>query len=215
MSIDIRRAMALQRKLAEKVLKELPNFRQLDYNSIKYVAGVDAAYSGGKAIGVAVLIDFNTKNLITYSVVKKIPPIQYIPGLLAFREAPAYVAAVRKLPKSPDIVFVDGHGLSHPRAMGIATHLGLVLGKPTIGVAKKRLYGEIIEESGVKYILAHGHKVGAIVSHRGKELYVSIGYKITLDDAIKFTLNLLDEKYKLPLPTALADMLSKKIARKR
>lgn len=214
-TLDIRRAMALQRRLADEVLKELPYFKPLSDDSIRYVAGVDTAYVKDTAVGVAVLIDYDSRNLVAYSVVYKKPPIPYIPGLLAFREAPAYIAAVKKLPKEPDVIFVDGHGLSHPRAMGIATHLGLVLDKPTIGVAKKKLYGEVVIENNKRYVYAHGHKVGIIITHKGKDLYVSIGYKIDLDDALRITVNLLDEHYKLPLPTALADMLSKKIARRK
>ncbi len=212
---DIKRAIALQKKLAERVISELNDFPRLSDNDIRFVAGVDAAYYKGEAYGVAVLIDYLSKNLVTYSIVKKKPPIPYIPGLLAFREAPAYIAALKRLPKEPDVIMVDGHGLAHPRALGIATHIGLVLDKPSIGVAKKKLYGLIKIEGDSKYIYAHGKKIGVIIDHRGHELYVSIGYKIRLEDAVRITKNLLDPDHKLPIPTSIADHISKKITHKR
>ncbi len=213
--VDYRRAMALQKRLAEKVLSEINVFPRIDRGSIRYVAGLDAGYSSGYAVGVAALIDYRSRQLITYSVSRKKPPIPYIPGLLAFREAPVYMAALKKLRVEPDIVFVDGHGLTHPRALGIATHIGLVIDKPCIGVAKKKLYGEIRVESGRKYIYAHGVKAGVIIEHHGKQLYISIGYKIRLEEAVEITIELLDPHYKLPLPTAIADQITKKLTHKK
>ncbi len=214
-TFNYKRAIDLQRKLAEKVLDTIKkNF--LLYNNledIRYVAGVDAGYKKGVAYGVAVLIDRNTKNLVTYSVSKKKPPIPYIPGLLAFREAPVYISAIQKLPMKPDLVFVDGHGLTHPRALGIATHIGLVLKIPSIGVAKKRLYGIERVEGDKIYVYAHGIRAGVILMHRKHKLYISIGYGITLEDAEKMVKEFLDQKYNLPLPTALADIITKRFSR--
>lgn len=213
--VDIRRAIALQKKLAEKVLNEVSNFKPIDMERIEIVAGVDAGYRSGEIYGVAVLIDYMSRGLLAYSVVHRKPPIPYIPGLLAFREAPSYISALMKLSKEPDIIFVDGHGLTHPRALGIATHLGLVLDKPTIGIAKKKLYGEIRVENGMRYLYVHGIKAGVVILHKGHELYVSIGYKIDLESALEITRSLLDPKYKLPIPTAIADQITKRITRKR
>lgn len=211
---DYKRAMELQVLLSRKVLKRIKNTPHIDLDRIRYVAGVDAAFSRDKMYGVAVLLDFKTGFLLRKTIVECSPAIPYIPGLLAFREAPAYINALKKLGIKPDIIFVDGHGLSHPRALGIASHVGLVLDTPSIGVAKKRLYGEEIIINGEKYVKAHGYIVAKIIRHRGKELYVSIGYKIRLEDAVKITEKMLKPKYKLPLPIALADVLSKKEARK-
>lgn len=211
---DYKRAMELQVVLSRKVLGELTKTPTLDLNKVKYVAGVDAAFSRGKVYGVAVLLDFKTGFVLKEVVVEREPAIPYVPGLLAFREAPAYINALRKLGIKPDVIFVDGHGLSHPRAFGIATHVGLVLDIPSIGVAKKKLYGEEIVIDGEEYIKAHGHVVAKIIEHRGKKLYVSIGYKIRLEDAVKITEKMLKPQYKLPLPTAVADKISKRVARK-
>jgi len=212
---DYRRAIRLQKVLASKALRETRNAPRISDEDIKYVVGVDAAYSKGMMYGVAVLIDYPQGNLLRYSVVEKKPPIPYVPGLLMFREAPAYISAIKKLGVKPDIIVVDGHGLSHPRALGIATHIGLVLGVPSIGVAKKKLFGEIVVEDNEEYLVAHGLRVARIITHRNNTLYISIGYKIRLEDAYRIIKNYLRPQYKLPIPTALADQLSKKIAHSR
>ncbi|MET1159688.1 MAG: endonuclease V [Thermoprotei archaeon] len=211
---DYKRAMDLQRLLARSVLREFDSFPSLDFNNLRYIVGVDAAYHRDTMCGVAVLLDYRTRMVIREAVVYRKPAIPYIPGLLAFREAPAYINAIRKLGVKPDVIFVDGHGLSHPRALGIATHVGLVLNTPSIGVAKKKLFGEIIRGGDAEYLRAHNRIVARILTHKGSKLYVSVGYKIRLEDAIKLTQELLTPHYKLPLPTALADQLSKKHIRR-
>ncbi len=205
--------MRIQRLLAEKVFESLRNPPVI--SDIRYVVGVDASYVSGRIIGVAVLLEYSSGRLVEYSIVEKKPPIPYVPGLLAFREAPAYIAAVLKLRHEPDILVVDGHGVSHPRGLGIASHLGLVLDKPSIGVAKKKLYGEEITRNSKQYLKAHGILAAQIIIHRGKKLYISPGYKITLEQAVKIIEKLLTPQYNLPLPTHLADQISKKIKREK
>ncbi len=212
---DARRAVRLQRMLAGMVLDSLGSPRDIDPSGRLRVAGVDAAFHHGMIVGVAVLVDYPSGSIIRYSVVEKKVHVPYIPGLLAFREAPAYIAAVRKLGEKPDILMVDGHGLTHPRGLGIASHLGLVLDLPSIGVAKKRLYGEERSEEGHTYIYAHGLRAGEIIEHRGRKLYISIGYAVTLETAVTITKKLLRDNTKLPIPTEAADKISKKIARQK
>ncbi|RLG80606.1 MAG: endonuclease V [Thermoprotei archaeon] len=206
--------MELQQYLSRRVLEELDSFPQLNLDKLQYIVGVDAAYHKDLMCGVAVLLDYRTGFVLKEAVVYRKPAIPYVPGLLAFREAPAYIAAIKKLGAKPDVVFVDGHGLSHPRAFGIATHVGLVLNTPSVGIAKKKLYGEEKIEDGERVVWAHGRVVAKVIEHRGKKLYVSIGYKIRLEDAVKLTKKLTVDKYKLPLPIALADQLSKKFVRR-
>jgi len=207
---DYKRAVMLQEMLASRVLSMLPRFPSIDPSRIKIVAGVDAAYRGGMQIGAAVAVDYGTGELLDYVCQASTPPIPYVPGLLAFREAPVYIKALRRLRVEPDIILVDGHGLSHPRALGIATHIGLVLGKPTIGVAKKPLYGEIREANGSKYIVAHGAVVGGVIELGKKSrLYVSTGYLVKPGDAVKITMQLLKPGEKLPIPLSIADKYSK------
>jgi len=133
----------------------------------------------------------------------------YIPGLLSFREAPACLAAVAKLESRPDLFLIDGQGVAHPRRLGLAAHLGLFLDKPTIGCAKSRLIGTFDEPGtakGAHSPLYDGDEViGAVVRTRTKvtPLFVSVGNRCTLDDAIRLTLAC-TTKYRLPEPTRLA-----------
>jgi deoxyribonuclease V len=213
----------IQRRIGAKVLETL---KPLEIEP-KVLAGVDAAYSrryGGVAVAVAV--DLRGK-LLGYGVAIGEPPLEYIPGLLAFREAPLFYAALQRLKINYDVLVVDGHGLSHPRHAGIASHMGLALGKPTIGVAKKKLYGNIEElEKPVTlknnitlggYVTEKGErslKLAAIISiATGRKLYVSPGAYITLDDAVKIVVDMLEDKLNLPAPTYHADKLSKSLAR--
>ncbi len=133
----------------------------------------------------------------------------YIPGLLSFREAPACLAAVAKLESRPDLFLIDGQGVAHPRRLGLAAHLGLFLDRPTIGCAKSRLIGTFEEPRAAKG--AHSplydgdEMIGAVVRTRTKvkPLFVSVGHRCTLDDAIALTLAC-TTKYRLPEPTRLA-----------
>lgn len=213
-NFDYRRATMVQSIISHRVLNELESFPKIDLSSVKYVVGVDASYYSDKIIGVAVLVDFKTGFVLKTSIVEKKPAIPYIPGLLAFREAPVYFTAISKLSIEPDIVFVNGHGLSHPRAFGIATHIGVVLNKPSIGIAKKKLYGEEVVVDNEIYVKAHNHIVAKLIKHNSTKLYVSIGYKLKLEDAVEATMKLLKPGNKLPIPLEVADKVSKREARK-
>jgi len=133
----------------------------------------------------------------------------YIPGLLSFREAPACLAAVRRLKSEPDLFLVDGQGIAHPRRMGLAAHLGLFLDKPTIGCAKSRLIGTFEPpgiEKGRHTPLRDGDEIiGAVVRTRRnvKPLFISVGNQCRLEDAIRLTLGFAT-RYRLPEPTRLA-----------
>lgn len=133
----------------------------------------------------------------------------YIPGLLSFREAPACLEAVEKLENEPDLFMVDGQGIAHPRRLGLAAHLGLFLDKPSIGCAKSRLTGTFDEpalEKGAHTPLRDRDEViGAVVRTRTnvKPLFISVGNRCTLEDAIRLTLAW-TTKYRLPEPTRLA-----------
>ena len=155
----------------------------------------------------------------------------YIPGLLSFREAPACIAAVQKLKKQPDAFIIDGQGIAHPRRLGLAAHLGLFFDKPTIGCAKSRLTGYFEDPPPEKgaYTLLKDKKssrldtsdepratsdevIGAVVRSRSnvEPLFVSVGNKCLLKDAIKITLDCAI-KYRLPEPTRLAHQTVSKL----
>ncbi len=133
----------------------------------------------------------------------------YIPGLLSFREAPVCLEAVAKLGWRPDLFMIDGQGVAHPRRLGLASHLGLFFDKPTIGCAKSRLIGKYEEpggERGAYSLLRDGEEtIGAVVRTRSrvKPVFVSVGHKCTLEDAIRITLACAT-RYRIPEPTRLA-----------
>jgi deoxyribonuclease V len=136
----------------------------------------------------------------------------YVPGLLSFREGPALIAAARKLKCEPDVLMFDGHGRAHPRRFGIATHMGLVFDRPSIGCAKSRLCGAHKDpppERGRHVPLVDGdEKIGRVLRtrHGLKPVYVSVGYKVTIDDAVRVCLECCT-KYRLPEPARLAHQL--------
>ena len=140
----------------------------------------------------------------------------YIPGLLSFREAPACIAAVEKLKVEPDVFVIDGQGIAHPRRLGLATHLGLFFDKPTIGCAKSRLTGYFenppLEKGAYSLLKDKDEVIGAVVRTRTnvKPVFISVGNKCRLDDAIKITLDC-TTKYRLPEPTRLAHQLVSKL----
>jgi len=187
------------------------------------IAGIDCAFSkDGKKIIAAVVVlklpDFS--GVETANAVRKVT-FPYIPGLLSFREAPACIAAVKKLETEPDVFIVDGQGIAHPRRLGLAAHLGLFFDKPTIGCAKSRLTGCFEDPSPGKgtYSLLKDTKgvkqnetIGAVVRTRTnvKPLFISVGNKCTLEDAIKITLGC-TTKYRMPEPTRLAHQLVSKL----
>jgi len=134
----------------------------------------------------------------------------YIPGLLAFREGPAVLAAWGKLQKKPDLLMFDGQGIAHPRGIGIASQMGLWLERPTIGVAKSRLYGrhtEVGPERGDRADLLDkdGNRIGTVLRTRERTnpLYISPGHLIDVEHATQFVLGC-SAGYRLPEPTRLA-----------
>lgn len=181
---------------------------------IQYVAGCDSAFIGEKILSVFVV--FTYPELEEVELQYHLGPVElpYIPGYLAFREAPNLVKAYQKLSVIPDIIMVDGHGILHPRRMGIATHLGVLLQRPTFGVAKKKLVGKYEEPSNVKgsatFVTDHEETVGVALRSKEnvKSIFVSAGHLCTLDDALQATLATL-RSHKLPEPTYFADKYSK------
>ncbi|NIP24291.1 MAG: endonuclease V [Phycisphaerae bacterium] len=226
-SLSYSKARHCQSALASKVrfipLKKKP----------KLIAGLDCAFTkDGKKIIAAVVVlkapDFTP--IETASALRKLT-FPYIPGLLSFREAPACIAAVKKLKTTPDIFIIDGQGIAHPRRLGLAAHLGLFFDKPTIGCAKSRLTGFFEEppsEKGAYTFLMDKESamlkksdgrpvtsddvIGAVVRTRTnvKPLFVSVGNKCLLKDAVKITLRCAI-KYRLPEPTRLAHQLVGKL----
>jgi deoxyribonuclease V len=157
---------------------------------IRLVAGVDVAYSGDKSIGAVVVLDYDSLEVVEVQTAICDTRFPYIPTLLSFREVPPAVLGIKKLRVSPDVFLVDGQGFAHPFRCGFASHLGIVINKPTIGVAKSRLIGEVEDvEAGEDFsFLRHkGEVVGAVVLTKVgcKPVYVSIGHRVSLEKAVE------------------------------
>ncbi|MCP4613088.1 MAG: endonuclease V [Planctomycetes bacterium] len=192
---------------------------------LELIAGIDCAFSkdGGEIIAAVVVLKMADFSVVeTVSAVRKVM-FPYIPGLLSFREAPVCIAAVEKLKSKPDLFMIDGQGIAHPRRLGLAAHLGLFFDKPTIGCAKSRLTG-IYEEPGLEKgahallkdkkgtLSGQSETIGAVLRTRTnvKPVFVSVGNKCLLKDAIEITLACA-VKYRLPEPTRLAHQFVSKL----
>ena len=201
------RAIKLQKLLAEKIICE----GRID--KLNTVVGLDLAYIGNIGIAVAALLTYPDLRLKEYAVVVGEVNIPYVPGLLAFREAPLMFKAYEKLGVDADLIIVDGHGITHPRRLGIASHIGLVLDKPSIGAAKKILTGRIVEKDGREYLVVDG-MVGALVLRpKGskKAIFLSIGHKISIAELERIAPTLFRDDHYLPEPTYIADKISKQV----
>lgn len=180
---------------------------------INYVAGFDLAYCKGKGIAVATLFKFPSLKFLEYVVVSGKVNIPYVPGLLAFREAPLIFKVFEKLSLKPELVILDGHGLAHPRKFGIATHVGVALNVSSIGVAKKLLYGTLRKVGDEELIIVDNEVVGFTKVVRKSRLYISIGNLISLEE-LKNIFNSLMKGHNLPEPTYIADKISKEMRAK-
>ena len=128
------------------------------------VGGVDVSYVGDLGVGAAVVLDYDTLQLLEAAVAMHPVRMPYVPTLLSFRELPPAIAAIKRLKLTPDVFLVDAQGLAHPYRCGFASHLGLAIGKPTIGAAKSRLIGEATEHDGRTVLMDKGEVVGEVVT---------------------------------------------------
>jgi len=179
------------------------------------VAGVDVGFERNNTItraAVAVL-DFPSLELVEQAIARLPTTFPYVPGLLSFREVPAVLAALERLSVLPDMLLCDGQGVAHPRRLGIASHLGVLLDLPTIGVAKSRLIGsheEPGEERGSWAPLLDGDElIGCVLRSRSrvKPLYISPGHRVGFDTARQMVLAC-TTRYRLPETTRWAHRLA-------
>ncbi len=173
----------------------------------KTIAAADASYSlaGDRFYAGFLLFSYPSLNLMETASACGRVSFPYIPGLLTFREAPMLLKAFSKLKTRPGLVLMDGQGIAHPRSMGIAAHLGILLDLPTIGCAKSRLFGEEAEpgpdQGSCVLLCQEGRTVGMIVRTRTgvKPVYVSPGHKMDLDTSVEIILSLC-RGYRIPEP---------------
>jgi len=199
------KAIEIQRVLAGRVLEVPMGTRP------GLIAGADMAISprGEHCIAGVVVWDQRTAMVVEQRSAVARLRFPYVPGLLSFREAPVVVAAIRKLKCEPDLFMFDAHGLAHPRGIGLASHVGLILDRPSVGCAKSRLCGthrEPRELRGSRAALRlDGRVIGAVLRTRKgvRPVYVSVGHRIALDEAVDAVLRCC-RQYRLPEPTRLA-----------
>lgn len=208
--------MQVQKKLAARVSAG----PRLAKKAVRFIAGADLAIhpTRKEAVAGVVLLSFPGLSLVETAVARTRLEFPYVPGLLAFREAPALLAAFRRLRGSPDLVFLDGQGIAHPRRFGIACHIGLSLGLPAIGCAKSRLIGEAEEPGPLKGdhapLYHDGKVIGSVLRTRDRvrPVYISIGHRIDLPSALRFSL-LCTRGLRIPEPTRQADKLVGRLRR--
>lgn len=212
--IPPRDGVRLQRWLATQV-EPRGRFRR----KLRLVAAADCSPSpDGHLHACVVLCEAPEWEVVEVASASAKPPMPYVPGLLSFREAPMVLEALRKLPTRPDVLLVDGHGLAHPRRMGIATHIGLHVDVPTIGVGKSKLVG-VHGEPGRNFgdwvaVTDKGRRIGLALTTRAnvKPVYVSIGNRIGLIPAARIVLACV-KRYRIPEPIRQADRRSREMAR--
>ncbi len=184
----------------------------------RWVAGADAICDrqDRRIFGAIAVYSFPEMEFVEEAGISGLCPFPYRTGLLSFREVPILAAAFARLKQKPDVLLVDGQGLAHPRGLGLASHLGLVLNMPTIGVAKSRLVGKGKEpdwEAGaVSPLIWEGKVVGLILrTVSGKKpLYLSVGHRLTLPESRQIVLSCV-RRYRIPLPLRQADLLSRRL----
>jgi len=200
-------AIAIQKRLRSQVMTENT------LGDIRLIAGADIATSkdSSKAYAGVVVLSYPTLEVVEERGLEDEVTFPYIPGLLAFREGPLLIKVFEQLSTDPDVIVFDGQGLAHPRGMGIATHMGLVFDKPTIGCAKSLLFGRYQEPDAEKGAWAElrdsqGQVVGAALRSKLKTspIFVSIGHRVDLPTAIRILLDC-TRGVRIPEPTRLAD----------
>ncbi|HET6226594.1 MAG TPA: deoxyribonuclease V [Bacteroidia bacterium] len=208
-NLSIPEATQLQHYLREKI-----NIDERDALSIRTIGGADISlnlYSTTIYAGI-ILLSFPTLQPIAYSLVKAETRFPYVPGYLAFREVPALVQVWEQLEHKPDILVVDGHGVAHPRRLGIAAHFGAVTGQVSMGCAKNILCGKYqepgLEKSSYSPILDKQEQIGYAFRSKSKTapVYVSPGYGLGMKNSLAIIQQCLG-KYRIPEPTRLAHEL--------
>ena len=205
--VSTARAREIQQELAPRII------RSGKAAKLEFIAGADISVNRFAKTGKAAVVVLSYPEMQVIEIQTVTAPIEfpYVPGLLTYREAPLVLAAFEKLAITPDLVLIDGQGIAHPRRIGLASHLGLCLGLPTIGCAKSRLIGEHAElarEAGsFAELMDENEVIGAAVRTKDgvNPLFISIGHLVDLPSAIKWTLACC-RGFRLPEPTRQAHM---------
>lgn len=209
-AFDTEKAARVQLMLAQRCRY----VRDIEMNDIAYVGGVDASYSGSTVTGAAAVMAFPSLELHSYAISSTTTRVPYISGFFSFRELPSLVKALRMLERMPDAVLVNGHGYAHPRHFGIASHLGVLLDIPTVGVANRPLVGTAHPPGSARGsatpLTLEGAIIGlAVRTHpHSRPLYVSAGHRTDLSLAYELVMHT-TRAHRMPEPLRAADKFSR------
>lgn len=210
---EIKEAFEIQKELCRKLLLCGAS------EDIRTIAACDVSVVENKAFAAACLFSYPELDLLEESVSEATPEFPYVPGLLSFREGPVLLASIEKISLTPDLFLFDGHGIAHPRMMGLASHMGIILGRPSIGCAKSKLCGDYSEPGPLKgdsssLLDDKGNIIGAALRTRAnvKPVFVSRGHMISLERALEVVLRCTGE-HRVPEPLGTVHNLAKRKAR--
>jgi deoxyribonuclease V len=195
-------AIELQKEIAKNVIA-----KDILHNEIEHICGIDVSYKKNTAYCSAVIMKKNTLQLIESVNTKSVVKYPYIPGLFLLRESKPIMITLKLLKKHYDLLLIDGHGILHTRKCGLASYIGVLIDKPTIGVAKNLLCGSIMEDQFIQY---DGAILGFRIKKEGKkQIFVSVGHKISLTTAIQIVKRVIKKEEWIPEPLRIADLNSK------
>jgi deoxyribonuclease V len=213
--VSTHEAIAIQKRLRQEVLAHG------SLGEVRYIAGADIATSkdSPKAYAGVVVLRYPELEIVEERGIEGEVSFPYVPGLLTFREGPVLIKVFETLLTEPDVIVFDGQGLAHPRGMGIATHMGLLLDRPSIGCAKSPLFGRYQEPDSAKGAWAdlrdpEGHIIGAVLRTKARTnpVFVSIGHRMDLTTAIQLMVSCA-RGYRIPEPTRLAHNFVTRLSR--
>lgn len=204
-STGLAATIRMQNEMAKKVISE-----HAQNDELTYICGADVAYRNNIAYCSAVLMNKNTmeiKESVNVTLKVKHP---YVPGVFVLRESEVIINILKPLRNRFDLLLIDGHGVLHPRRCGLASYVGIIIDKPTIGVAKKILCGTVNAD---RFIDVDGVISGfKMIKEKKKPIYISVGHKINLINAIRIIKELVRPEERIPEPLRLADINSKALA---
>lgn len=204
-NLDPKEAIQLQKDLASQIIID----EELDLNNIKTIAGVDVSVKNNVSQAAVVILSFPELETLEIVRAQQATAYPYIPGLLTFREGPVLAEAFSKLQHEPDVFIFDGMGQIHPRKIGIASHMGLWLDKPTIGCGKTHFIGDYSPPDSAKgsysNLIYKDELLGVVLRTRTnvKPVYISVGHRAELSSAVALIMAV-TPKYRLPTPIRLA-----------
>ena len=206
-NVSVQEAFRIQKELVGQLVRED------DFSRVESIAGIDVSFSPQRNLLYAaiVVIDAETLEPLDVACASLEPVFPYIPGLLTFREGPVVQEAYAKLEREPDLLMFDGQGVAHPRGLGLAAHMGVLMDMPSIGCAKSRLVGEFKEpkqkRGAMRTLSLHRKKIGVVLRSKDntKPLFVSPGHRISIETAAEWVLGT-GKGYRLPEPTRLAHL---------